>query len=81
MAVAAGSVAWTGRLAGREWLRARRGAVWAAHRLEVDEVLLTRRGAVPKTSSGKVRRRACRDLYLAGALPSATAGKAGVSTA
>ena len=58
-----------------------RDAVWAAHRLEVDEVLLTRRGAVPKTSSGKVRRRACRDLYLAGALPSATAGKAGVSTA
>jgi acyl-CoA synthetase (AMP-forming)/AMP-acid ligase II len=31
-------------------------------------VLLVRPGAIPKTTSGKVRRRACRDLYLAGRL-------------
>lgn len=33
------------------------------------EIVLVRRGAVLKTSSGKVRRRACRQAYLDGALP------------
>ncbi|MEU6851699.1 fatty acyl-AMP ligase [Actinacidiphila alni] len=45
-----------------------RDAVWDHHRLEADDVLLVRRGALPKTSSGKVRRRACRQLYTDGSL-------------
>jgi amino acid adenylation domain-containing protein len=46
-----------------------RQAVAAEHEVEIGEVVLVRADAVPKTSSGKVRRRACRDLYLAGELP------------
>jgi acyl-CoA synthetase (AMP-forming)/AMP-acid ligase II len=42
--------------------------VWEAHRLDVDEVLVLPRGALPKTSSGKVQRRACRDRYREGDL-------------
>jgi nonribosomal peptide synthetase protein BlmVI len=34
----------------------------------VGEVLLVRRGAIPKTSSGKIRRDALRDLYFKGML-------------
>ncbi len=43
-----------------------------------DEVVLVAPGVVPKTSSGKVRRTAARDLYLAGRLggpPRTTAGQ------
>lgn len=36
--------------------------------LAVEAVVLLRPGALPRTSSGKVRRRACRDAYLAGDL-------------
>ncbi len=36
--------------------------------LKVEEVLLRIPGALPKTSSGKVKRRACRDLYVTGKL-------------
>jgi acyl-CoA synthetase (AMP-forming)/AMP-acid ligase II len=43
-------------------------AVWDNHRLEPDDVLLVRRGSLPKTSSGKVQRRACRLLYTDGSL-------------
>ncbi|MFJ4408281.1 fatty acyl-AMP ligase [Streptomyces sp. NPDC088910] len=48
-----------------------REAVWDNHRLEADDVLLVRRGTLPKTSSGKVRRRACRQLYTDGSLADA----------
>ncbi|MHB9857122.1 fatty acyl-AMP ligase [Streptomyces sp. YIM S03343] len=51
-----------------------RDGVWDGQRLEVDDVLLIRRGVLPKTSSGKVQRRLCRKRYLAGDLPPATRG-------
>ncbi|MBR7830603.1 fatty acyl-AMP ligase [Actinospica sp. MGRD01-02] len=61
---------------GAEALRERiRAAVYESQRLHVDDVVLVRRGSLPKTSSGKVQRRRCRQLYLEGALaPIATDG-------
>ncbi|MGR3937736.1 fatty acyl-AMP ligase [Streptomyces sp. BRA346] len=49
-----------------------RRSVLSRHSLDVAEVVLIRRGTLPKTTSGKIRRAACRDLYLAGALTAAT---------
>jgi amino acid adenylation domain-containing protein len=46
-----------------------RRAVAAEHEAQVYEVVLIRQSGLPKTSSGKVQRRRCRDLYLAGELP------------
>ena len=46
-----------------------RRAVAAEHEVQVHEVVLIRQGGLPKTSSGKVQRRLCRDLYLRDALP------------
>lgn len=43
-------------------------AVAEAHGLRLHDLALVAPGQVPRTTSGKVRRRACRDLYLAGAL-------------
>jgi acyl-coenzyme A synthetase/AMP-(fatty) acid ligase len=40
--------------------------------LKVDEVHFLRRGELPKTSSGKVRRRETRARLVAGTLPLAT---------
>ncbi|MYU22517.1 fatty acyl-AMP ligase [Streptomyces sp. SID8352] len=51
-----------------------RDAVWDNHRLETDDVLLVRRGSLPKTTSGKVQRRAARGLYEAGTLAAAGPG-------
>ncbi|HVT17933.1 MAG TPA: amino acid adenylation domain-containing protein, partial [Thermoanaerobaculia bacterium] len=57
-----------------------RRSVASVHEIEPYEVVLVAQGTVPKTSSGKVRRGVCRDLYLAGGLDvlgrfaSATAG-------
>ncbi|MFE9775282.1 fatty acyl-AMP ligase [Streptomyces sp. NPDC005931] len=45
-----------------------RSALLAHHSLDVRDVVLIRRGTLPKTTSGKIRRSACRDLHLAGAL-------------
>ena len=45
-----------------------REAVALEHRVQVWRLLLVRAGSVPKTSSGKVRRSACRAAYLAGSL-------------
>ncbi|HEX4494454.1 MAG TPA: amino acid adenylation domain-containing protein, partial [Thermoanaerobaculia bacterium] len=56
------------RTAGREAaaaLDAIRQAVAEEHEVQVHDVVLVRTGTVPKTSSGKIRRHACRDLYLA----------------
>ncbi len=39
--------------------------VAAEHELALDAILLIRAGSVPKTSSGKIQRHACRDGYLA----------------
>ena len=50
-----------------------RRAVGAAQGVQVDEVVLIRPGALPRTSSGKVRRGQCRLDYLEGALQPAAA--------
>ncbi|WP_422745833.1 fatty acyl-AMP ligase [Mycobacterium sp. WMMD1722] len=47
-------------------LQAIRAAVAARHGLVVDDVRLVPAGAIPRTTSGKLARRACRDGYLAG---------------
>lgn len=62
----------------REWLRRHdelpqvaasvRSAVSARLGLTLDEVLFIKPGALPRTSSGKVRRNQCRQDYLDGAL-------------
>jgi acyl-CoA synthetase (AMP-forming)/AMP-acid ligase II/acyl carrier protein len=49
-------------------LQAIRLAVVARHELEVHAIVLVKAGDVPKTSSGKTRRSACRERYLAGQL-------------
>jgi 8-amino-7-oxononanoate synthase len=45
-----------------------RQAMAAEHELAPDAILLLRAGSVPKTSSGKIQRHACRDSYQAGTL-------------
>ncbi|CCH32765.1 fatty acyl-AMP ligase [Actinosynnema sp. NPDC047251] len=45
-----------------------RRSVAAHHDIHVHDVVFLRRGTVPKTSSGKLQRRACRDRYLDGTL-------------
>jgi amino acid adenylation domain-containing protein len=49
-------------------LDAVRRAVTEVHEVQVHEVVLVRAGTVPKTSSGKVRRHACRAAYERGEL-------------
>lgn len=41
-------------------------AVWDGHAIAVQDVILLAPGALPMTSSGKVQRQRCRELYLAG---------------
>ena len=48
--------------------RAIRRAVAEAHDVALDRLVLVAPGRLPKTSSGKVRRRACREQLLSGAL-------------
>jgi 8-amino-7-oxononanoate synthase/acyl carrier protein len=45
-----------------------RRAVSAEHDLAVDAIVLIKAGSIPKTSSGKIQRHACRDAFLAGTL-------------
>ncbi len=45
-----------------------RKSVTAEHELPPDAVVLVRYGSVPKTSSGKIQRHACRDEFLADTL-------------
>jgi 8-amino-7-oxononanoate synthase/acyl carrier protein len=45
-----------------------RKAVTAEHELPPDAVILVRFGSIPKTSSGKIQRHACRDDFLSGSL-------------
>jgi amino acid adenylation domain-containing protein len=59
-----------------EALEAIRRGVAEAHEIELLAVVLVRRGGVPKTSSGKVRRSACRELFQEGALPVVAVWKA-----
>jgi nonribosomal peptide synthetase protein BlmVI len=46
-----------------------RAAVTERHDLTVHDVVFVREAGVPRTTSGKVRRRACREAYLKGTLP------------
>jgi acyl-CoA synthetase (AMP-forming)/AMP-acid ligase II/acyl carrier protein len=46
-----------------------REAVWHNHGVELDHVVLTRHRALPKTSSGKLRRSAARAALIDGSLP------------
>lgn len=45
-----------------------RQAVVAQHGLDIYATVLVKTGSIPKTSSGKIRRRACRTAFLAGSL-------------
>ncbi|MFE9636300.1 amino acid adenylation domain-containing protein [Streptomyces sp. NPDC006463] len=54
--------------AGPDLLPAVHAEVARRHGLRLEHLVLVRRGTIPKTSSGKIRRRACRDAYLSGAL-------------
>ncbi|PCG86723.1 peptide synthetase [Streptomyces sp. WZ.A104] len=45
-----------------------RGAVGEAHGLSLRQAVLIRPGTLPKTSSGKIQRKACRAAYLDGTL-------------
>lgn len=47
-----------------------RAAIAVCHGVTVRDVLLTPAGAIPRTSSGKIGRRACRSAYLDGSLRS-----------
>ncbi|MBR4753126.1 MAG: aminotransferase class I/II-fold pyridoxal phosphate-dependent enzyme [Thermoguttaceae bacterium] len=45
-----------------------REAIALEHEIPIDAIVLIRSGSLPKTSSGKVQRHACRDSYLDGSL-------------
>ena len=47
-----------------------RAAVAEAHELQIHAIILIKPGTLPKTSSGKVQRHACRNGFLLGALES-----------
>ena len=50
-------------------IRAAREAVAEHHQIELSDLVLIRTGTLPKTTSGKIRRRECRRLYRTHALP------------
>jgi len=51
-----------------EVIAAIRGAIAEVHEVPAYAVVLLKGGHIPKTSSGKIQRRACRQLYLKGEL-------------
>lgn len=53
-----------------------RAAIAVRHGVTVRDVLLTPAGAIPRTSSGKIGRRACRSAYLDGSLRNGTVANA-----
>jgi fatty acid CoA ligase FadD32 len=50
-----------------------RHAIWSGHRLALHDVVVTEPGGVPRTTSGKTSRTACRERWLAGDLDPVTA--------
>ena len=50
-------------------VRAIRGAISARHALQTHATVLIKPSTLPRTTSGKVRRRACREAFLARTLP------------
>jgi 8-amino-7-oxononanoate synthase len=72
-------VAETARTRDKEWggvLEAIRRRVTAEHEIAPDAVVLVRNGSIPKTSSGKIQRHACRSDFLEGALKEVAAWRA-----
>ena len=65
------------RESGAEIAATIRGAVTERHEIRVHDVLLVRPGAVPKTSSGKIRRKECRTRYLDGLLEGQSGARPG----
>jgi acyl-CoA synthetase (AMP-forming)/AMP-acid ligase II len=53
-----------GALNGPEIVQAIREAVAVTHQLQAYEIVLLRSGTIPKTSSGKIRRKDCRIGFL-----------------
>ena len=51
-----------------EVVRAVRSRILRDHKVACDEILVAPPGEILKTTSGKVRRRACREAYLSGEL-------------
>lgn len=51
-----------------EAIRKIRRAVAEQYELQTHAVILARTGGVPKTSSGKIRRRTCKEMFLSGSL-------------
>ncbi len=52
----------------RSVIQAIRRAVSREHELALDAVVLVKAGSIPKTSSGKIQRHACRESFLSGTL-------------
>lgn len=55
----------------KDWsdtIQAIRGSVAREHELPPDGIVLVRFGSLPKTSSGKIQRHACREAFLKGSL-------------
>lgn len=52
----------------KEIIDAIRNSIAVNHELYVHDIILIKPNTLPKTSSGKIRRNACRDFYLAGTL-------------
>ncbi|MER6030038.1 fatty acyl-AMP ligase [Streptomyces sp. NPDC001851] len=66
------------RAPGEQTVRERvREAIRENHRLDTDDILVVRRGALSRTSSGKVQRRACRKRYEDGSLAAFAVAPAG----
>lgn len=65
---AAGQAPEPEHVTGTEVAQAVRAAVAAEHQIRVAQVVLLRPAGLPRTTSGKVRRRRCRDLFLDGGL-------------
>ncbi len=61
-------------------IQAIRSAIANRHELEVHAIVLVKAGEVPKTSSGKTRRTACRDRFLHGELETVAAWKSEVES-
>ncbi|MGF1516091.1 MAG: fatty acyl-AMP ligase [Elainellaceae cyanobacterium] len=60
--------AYRSRLTAESVAEAVRWALFDEHFVDVQAIALLQPGSLPKTSSGKVQRRACRDRYLSGEL-------------
>jgi acyl-CoA synthetase (AMP-forming)/AMP-acid ligase II len=63
---APGSATMTGEVDRAGVVRSVRAAIAAQHQIRVTQVVLLRPGGLPRTTSGKIRRGRCRELFLAG---------------